>query len=279
MSLPPPEYRFVSPTVRITAWDDPVVDLLGHDPRSPYAEQFWLPVLGPSTTFLLRHLAARLEDQPDGFDLVIDDTARLLGLGTRTGLGSPFIRALARSGQFRHTRSAGPDALAVRRRLPGLTRAQVGRLPSPLRDRHDAWQQREQAEPTVEQRRTRARRLALSLLELGETAEATEQQLHRWRIHPAMAHEAMRWAQVRRGGAGAGVPPAPATPSAPGIPAVPAVPPVPAASGAFEVAAADRPGRPVAMRAGGPGGSRPKIGATRPAPGARFDPYEPPDAA
>ena len=49
MSLPPPEYRFASPSVRITAWEDPVVDLLGHDPRSPYVERFWLAVLGPST--------------------------------------------------------------------------------------------------------------------------------------------------------------------------------------------------------------------------------------
>jgi hypothetical protein len=33
--------------------------------------------------------------------------------------------------------------------------------------------------------RNRSRRLALSLLELGEDLEATERQLHRWRFHPA----------------------------------------------------------------------------------------------
>ncbi len=49
----------------------------------------------------------------------------------------------------------------------------------------------------VEQLRNRARHLALSLLELGEDGEATERQLHRWRIHPAMAHDATAWAVAR----------------------------------------------------------------------------------
>jgi len=34
----------------IRAWEDPVVDALGHDPRSEYVERFWLPVLGPPST-------------------------------------------------------------------------------------------------------------------------------------------------------------------------------------------------------------------------------------
>ena len=33
--------------LRIEAWIDPVIDELGHDPRSAYVETFWLPVLGP----------------------------------------------------------------------------------------------------------------------------------------------------------------------------------------------------------------------------------------
>ncbi|MGH9299637.1 MAG: hypothetical protein ACRDZT_06945 [Acidimicrobiales bacterium] len=33
--------------LRVEAWPDPVVDEIGHDPRSSYVEIFWLPVLGP----------------------------------------------------------------------------------------------------------------------------------------------------------------------------------------------------------------------------------------
>jgi hypothetical protein len=45
--------------------------------------------------------------------------------------------------------------------------------------------------------RTRSRRLALSLLELGEDLESAERQLHRWRFHPALARESALWAWER----------------------------------------------------------------------------------
>jgi len=51
--------------------------------------------------------------------------------------------------------------------------------------------------PAHEQQRRRSRRLALSLLELGEDVEATEQQLARWRFHPSVCREAAAWAAER----------------------------------------------------------------------------------
>ena len=187
-------------TIRIVRWDDPVLDSLGHDPRSAYVERYWLALLGPSTTFLIRRIAAALEDQPDGFDLHLEDTARAIGLGLRGGMSGPFYRALSRTGQFHITKPAGAGALAARTMLQTLTHHQVERLPGPLRDSHAQWLAESQATPTAEERRTRARRLALSLLELGETPEAIEQQLHRWNVHPGLAHEALRWALTRRAG-------------------------------------------------------------------------------
>ena len=47
--------------LRIVRWPDPVVDATGHDLRSTYVERFWLPVLGPSTTWLARRIAADLD--------------------------------------------------------------------------------------------------------------------------------------------------------------------------------------------------------------------------
>ena len=41
--------------------------------------------------------------------------------------------------------------------------------------------------------RTRGRRLALSLFELGEGVEAAESQLLRWRFPPAVARDATAW--------------------------------------------------------------------------------------
>jgi hypothetical protein len=37
------------PRLRVEAWLDPVIDEVGHDPRSAYVEEFWLPILGPTT--------------------------------------------------------------------------------------------------------------------------------------------------------------------------------------------------------------------------------------
>jgi hypothetical protein len=184
-------------SLAIRPWPDAVIDALGHDPRSAYVERFWLGILGPSTTFLLRRLASELEVQPSGFDLPLHDTARALGLGMRGGRSSPFVRTLQRCCQFGMAQLDEPSTLRVRRKLPPLTRHQVVRLPDELQAAHRTWQEDQLRTPGVEQLRTRARRLALSLLELGEGVEATERQLHRWKFHPAMAREATAWAWDR----------------------------------------------------------------------------------
>lgn len=208
-----PKLTFDLPTdhLRISRWDDPVLEAIGHDPRSAYVERFWLALLGPSTTFLVRRIAADLDVHPDGFDLPLEETANALGLGVRGGLSGPFYRALSRTGQFHITKANGPGELAARTKLQTLTRHQVDRLPPMLRDEHAAWVAETNATPSAEERRTRARRLALSLLELGEPLDAAELQLHRWKFHPGMAHEAVRWAEARMAGAEASRTPAPAT--------------------------------------------------------------------
>ena len=54
----PPVFPVMSLTIE--SWQDPVIDELGHDPRSAYVEKFWLPVLGPSTIWFLRRLEAKV---------------------------------------------------------------------------------------------------------------------------------------------------------------------------------------------------------------------------
>jgi hypothetical protein len=188
-------------SLHVRPWPDPVIDALGHDPRSSYVERFWLGVLGPSTTWLMRRLAAGLEAEPAGFDLPLADTARSLGLSGE-GRSSPFVRALGRCCQFELAVPHEPGVLAVRRRLPPLNRRQLSRLPEPLQAEHRRWQEAESGAPAAEALTRRARRLALSLLELGEDLEAAERQLLRWRFHPALAREAARWAWEHHAKAG-----------------------------------------------------------------------------
>lgn len=196
-SVPVPVPTPVLDALTIRPWPDPVIDALGHDPRSRYVEDFWLGILGPSTTWLLRRVVSFFELSPAGFELPLADTARCLGLGDKGSRNSPFMRALARLVQFDLAQHQGDDVLAVRRKVPPLNRRQVQRLPASLQTAHQALQDADLRTPAVEQQRRRGRQLALSLLELGEDLEAVERQLLRWRYHPGLARESAAWAWDR----------------------------------------------------------------------------------
>jgi hypothetical protein len=122
--------------LRIEPWADLVIDELGYDPRSEYVETFWLPVLGPSATWLLRHFTIRLEASPLGAVLDVEDTARSLGLGERLGQNAPFARTLKRCVDFEMAKWRAPGLLAVRVRLPPLAQRHVRRLPESLQTRY-----------------------------------------------------------------------------------------------------------------------------------------------
>lgn len=188
---------FQSERIMVVPWVDDVIDKVGFDPRSPYVERFWLSIIGPSTTWLLRRLAAGFDASPDGFDLPLGETARALGLGDRGGRHSTLLRTVNRMIQFELAKVVGPDQVSVRRRLPPLSRRHTVRLSPALQEAHDHWQADQLSDPPEESQRRRARHLALSLLELGEDAESVERQLTRWRYHPAAVKDAAAWAMER----------------------------------------------------------------------------------
>jgi hypothetical protein len=196
---------------------DEVVDTLGFDPRSSYVETYWLGILGPSTTWLLRRLVAGLERSPTGYELPLAETARCLGLGDRGGRHSPFMRALTRLVQFEIAEPRGRQ-LSVRRKVPPLNKRQIAALPASLQAEHLAMQQAALDHPPFEQLRRRSQQLALSLLELGEDLEATERQLLRWKFHPALARESAAWAWERHKQAKAAAVAAGGVPTSGGVP-------------------------------------------------------------
>jgi hypothetical protein len=179
--------------LQVRPWADPVIDELGVDLRSAYVERFWLSTLGPSTTLLLRLLADGFDQAPEGFALDLADTANRLGLAARGGRNSPFMRAVERTTKFGLARLHG-DTFEVRRRVPPLNLGQVSRLPERLQSEHAAWQAATLAPNAQPDRQRRARRLALGLMEAGDDREEVERQLHQWQFHPALAHDAVRWA-------------------------------------------------------------------------------------
>src|ERR1043165_413866 len=54
-------------TLTVRPWPDSVLDEVGHDPRSPYVERFWLGVLGPSAVVFMRRLGNELGSHPSRF--------------------------------------------------------------------------------------------------------------------------------------------------------------------------------------------------------------------
>jgi hypothetical protein len=191
-------------TLIIQPWPDPLLDTVGHDPRSGYAEQFWLPTLGPTALLLLRHLATKFDEFPRGVELPVADTSRALGLGDREGSSSPIVRSLARLETFDLACSDGATTVAVRRNLPPLPRRHLRRLPAPAQADHAAWARARLAEPPLADARRRARCLALAMLEQGHATDHVEHVLAATGFHPAICGDAARWARTRHLEAGGG---------------------------------------------------------------------------
>jgi hypothetical protein len=180
----------------VELWDVKTPDDAGHDARSEYVERYWLPLLGPSTTWLLRYIATRLETAPSGLSLELCEVARALGLGERSGRNGPFMRSLARMIDFEFATMLRPGHLAIRQRMPSLSSRQLAHLSPELRTAHALNHERQQA--PADPLRRRGVQLALSLLRLGESEDETLQQLLRWRYQPGFARSCVRSALAER---------------------------------------------------------------------------------
>ncbi len=172
-------------TVRVTPWHDPVVDRRGHDPRSAYVEQFWLSVLGPTATWLVRRLVAGFDRHPDGYELDVTGTARSLGLSVTRGTASPFAKAVQRCAMFGALQQL-TGTWAVRRRMPAVSQRHLLRLPPDLQHAHEQW-----ATTTVRlDVLARAHALATAMLAAGDDRGVLEPQLIAVGVPPPAAAEA-----------------------------------------------------------------------------------------
>lgn len=127
--------------LRVVAWHDPVVDERGHPTHGDYVEWFWLPVLGPTATWLARRLAAHVIYEPDGALVDLADLAASLGVVWQPSHDGPFTRALARCIMFGACAPVTdtPSTVAVRLSMPQLPARHVTRLPTVLREMHNEW--------------------------------------------------------------------------------------------------------------------------------------------
>jgi hypothetical protein len=113
---------------------DPL-DHIGHDPRSPYAERFWLRRLGPSSLWLLRLFAYGF-DTAATFTVNPVDVAQTIGLSTAT---SRLNRSIGRLEHFGMVKRTEPGDLVVRSALPWIDVATEHGLSPALRAEHQQW--------------------------------------------------------------------------------------------------------------------------------------------
>lgn len=177
--------------LRVEPWNDPVVDSLGHDPRSPYVERFWLPSLGPAAVLLLRRVADELDRRPTGFAVPVGDLSQWMGLRFRTDKAPILLHTIDRLGVLGFARIDESGTVAIRRRLATLALRQISRLPPELRAEHAAWVDDPARRPGTAADRLRLRRLAAALVEAGDDVGRAEAQLHAMGVHPALAHDAV----------------------------------------------------------------------------------------
>lgn len=192
LAIAPP---IVDPTASlwVSQWIDEVTKETGHDPKSAYVERFWLGILGPSATWLLRSISYGFESAPDGFDLAPGEMARVLGLGERTGRHSPFVRSISRLCQFELAHFRG-GALVVRASVPWVEPRMVGRMPTQLQQEHAMWDTADEQSSPYRALRRRASLIAMSVVRTGGSVRDAERMLSRTGCHPSMVEAFASWA-------------------------------------------------------------------------------------
>lgn len=121
--------------LRVVPLRHPVLDVLGHNPRSAYGELFLLPLVGPTTLWAHRRLCLHLARRPEGFEVPLAILARELGLGAATGRNAPVVKAMGRLVDW-DLAEFTDGTLTVRPVVPPLTAGQVRKLPEHLRALH-----------------------------------------------------------------------------------------------------------------------------------------------
>ena len=145
-------------------------------------------------------LAASTEDSiklnPDGYGLVPHDFAQLIGLGTKTGRHSPFVRSVSRLCYFQLAYLAN-NTLVVRTAIPWLDQRQLLRTPTFLQREHKAWENIESEQDPLRASRRRAATQALTAARDGSSTSEVAALIQRKHLHPTITATIADWATTQ----------------------------------------------------------------------------------
>lgn len=100
-----------------------------------YVEMLWLPVIGPSSTWLLRRLSGWALACPEGLTVVLPELSESLGLGWSSGPNSSLQRSMRRLIMFGLARWG--DSFEVVTQVPAVSERQLARMSPGLVRAHD----------------------------------------------------------------------------------------------------------------------------------------------
>lgn len=125
--------------ITLVTWPDALSDATGHPVRSEYVERYWLGILGPTATWLLRRCSDEVLSHTTGVVVNLHHIAASIGLAYHAGRHNPFSRGFDRLimfGMMRHVGNHPRPTFAVRTHVPPLAGRQVARLPEQLQVAH-----------------------------------------------------------------------------------------------------------------------------------------------
>lgn len=131
--MPPVPWPEVPAKLRLHPLLDEVVETHGFTPMSSYVEFCWLPVLGPTSTWLYRRVGPLVIAGIKEVDTL--ELAATLGLSTGLSRHAALARAIQRLHRFGVVRYDG-EGVVVRRALGPLSMARLSELPQSVRNAH-----------------------------------------------------------------------------------------------------------------------------------------------
>lgn len=173
----------------------------GHLPTSRYVRRYWSPLVGTTAIGCFIVIAEAIDDGRTSISPL--EVAGALGLVSPSELAEPLAN-LTRSG----IAVAISGKVLVRRTAPTLKEEYEERLPPALREAHrrlrlqgllGSTETPQVTERSGHEEVDRARLLALSLLRMGISPAELEGEMHRRRLHPALAYQASIWAIEKHG--------------------------------------------------------------------------------
>lgn len=100
-----------------------------------YVELLWLPLIGPSSTWMLRRLGSWALAFPEGTPVVLPELSEALGLGWSSGAGSSIQRTMRRLIRFDLARWTG--VFGVRTSVSPVLDRHLARMSTALVCAHD----------------------------------------------------------------------------------------------------------------------------------------------